>query len=48
LVLNEVFEFDAVDELLRRGDEFFRLLPEPATKTALSPNSPHQGGGNTA
>ena len=48
LVLNEVFEFEAIDELLQRGDEFFRLLPDPSTRTALSPSSPHQGGGNTA
>ena len=48
LVLNEVCEFEAIDELLQRGDEFFRLLPDPSTRTALSPSSPHQGGGNTA
>ena len=41
LVLNEVFEFQDIDEVLRRGDEFFGLLPDPATKPALSPNSPH-------
>jgi hypothetical protein len=48
LVLNEVFEFAEIEEILRRGDDFFRLLPDPATKTALSPNSPHHGGGDAA
>jgi len=42
LVLNEVFEFPDIDALLRRGDEFFHLLPDPGSRTSLSRSSPHR------
>lgn len=41
LILNEVFECDDLAALLRRGDEFFALLPAPARKRDLSEYSPY-------
>ena len=41
LILNEVFEADDIDTLLRRGDELFRLLPDPALRAPLAEASPH-------
>lgn len=42
LILNEVFEFSDVDAVLKRGDEFFALLPDPAHDVPLSDKSPHR------
>lgn len=39
-ILNEVFECDDLDELLKKGDDFFALLPEPGKKKELSEHSP--------
>jgi T5orf172 domain len=39
LVLNEVFEGD-VDGFVRRGEEFFALMPNPDTQRELSEHSP--------
>ena len=33
-ILNEVFECENLDDLLRRGDSFFSLLPEPKFESA--------------
>jgi hypothetical protein len=33
LILNEVFECDDLDALLRHGNDFFALLPNPTRKT---------------
>ena len=41
LILSEVFECDDVDVLVRRGDDLFRLLPDPATRAPLAEASPH-------
>jgi hypothetical protein len=41
LILNEVFECDDVDDLLRRGDALFALLPPPERRPPLSTVSPH-------
>lgn len=42
LILNEVFECDDLSALLRRGDELFALLPDPARKRDLSDHSPYR------
>jgi len=42
LIMNEVFESHDLNALLRRGDEFFALLPDPAKKQALSEHSPYR------
>jgi hypothetical protein len=42
LVLNEVFEFEDIDALVTRGDEFFGLLPDPQSRTPLAQSSPHR------
>jgi hypothetical protein len=44
LILNEVFEFSDVDAVLKRGDEFFALLPDPARDIPLADKSPHNEG----
>jgi hypothetical protein len=41
LILNEVFECEDVDALIRKADELFSLLPAPDSKLQLSENSPH-------
>lgn len=41
LILNEVFECNDIPALLRRGDEIFALLPEPARRPDLSEHSPY-------
>ncbi|MBI4323954.1 MAG: hypothetical protein HY674_01695 [Chloroflexi bacterium] len=41
LILNEVFECEAVDDLLARGEALFALLGDPAIRTPLSEVSPH-------
>lgn len=41
-ILNEVFECDDLDNLVRRGDEFFRILPDPKRRAELSEHSPHR------
>jgi len=41
-ILNEVFECDNLDVLLKRGDEFFALLPDPGMKKELSEHSPYR------
>jgi len=43
LILNEVFEFPDIEALLKRADEFFGLLPDPASKAPLSDTSPYRG-----
>jgi len=40
LILNEVFECDDPDLLLKRGDAFFSLLPEPEARAPLASASP--------
>ena len=42
LILNEVFEFDNMDAVLKQGDEFFTLLPRPGSEVPLSARSPYQ------
>lgn len=41
-ILNEVFEADDIDALIRRGDELFRLLPTPTRRAELSEHSPYK------
>ena len=41
-ILNEVFECDNLDDLIGRGDELFRLLPDPKKRAELSEHSPHR------
>jgi hypothetical protein len=41
LILNEVFECDDVDDLIRCADNLFALLPDPAAKALLADVSPH-------
>lgn len=41
-ILNEVFECDSIDDLVKRGDELFRILPEPKRRAELSEHSPHR------
>lgn len=40
LILNEVFECDEPDTLVRRGDAFFSLLPAPDVRAPLASASP--------
>lgn len=40
-ILNEVFECDAIDDLIEKGEAFFRLLPDPRAKIDLSEHSPY-------
>jgi len=48
LILNEVFEFPDVDAVIKRADELFALLPDPASKVPVSEKSPHGGAQGTA
>jgi len=41
-ILNEVFECDDLDALLKKGDDFFALLPDPGKKKVLSEHSPYK------
>lgn len=41
LILNEVFNCDDIDALVRRGDELFRVLPPPTSKPSLADEAPH-------
>jgi len=41
-ILNEVFECNNLDDLVRRGDELFRILPDPKRRAELSEHSPHR------
>lgn len=40
LILNEVFECDEPDALVRRGDAFFSMLPSPDVRAILATASP--------
>ncbi len=40
LILNEVFECNDAQALVERGDAFFRLLPQPGTRSPLADSSP--------
>ena len=40
-ILNEVFECESLDDLSRRGDAFFSLLPEPMAKLPVAEASPY-------
>jgi hypothetical protein len=40
LILNEVFECDAPEALVERGDAFFSMLPQPNMRVALAKSSP--------
>jgi hypothetical protein len=40
LILNEVFECDDLEEVVARGDAFFKLLPEPGVHVPLAQSSP--------
>lgn len=40
LILNEVFECDALDTLVKRGDAFFSMLPAPDVRAPLASASP--------
>lgn len=40
LILNEVFECDDPEELAKRGDAFFRMLPAPDVRPPLANSSP--------
>lgn len=41
-ILNEVFECDGLDDLVTKGDELFRILPDPKRRAELSEHSPHR------
>ncbi len=41
-ILNEVFECNALNDLIARGDELFKILPEPKGRPELSEHSPHR------
>jgi hypothetical protein len=40
LILNEVFECDEPEALVRRGDAFFSMLPAPDARVSLASGSP--------
>ncbi len=40
LILNEVYDCADIEQLLARGEAFFRLLPKPEARPGLSPHSP--------
>jgi len=40
LILNEVFECDEPDALVKRGDAFFNMLPAPGVRVPLASASP--------
>ncbi len=41
LILNEVFECENFEEIIRIGDELFSLLPDPKNKINVSNHSPY-------
>jgi len=41
-ILNEVFECDDLEELVKKGEDFFALLPDPGKKKELSEHSPYK------
>ncbi|MCX7426105.1 MAG: hypothetical protein NTW96_10870 [Planctomycetia bacterium] len=41
-ILNEVFECENIEELLKRGDDLFGLLPDPLNRPELSDHSPYR------
>ena len=41
-ILNEVFECGCLDELIMKGNELFRILPDPQRTAELSEHSPHR------
>lgn len=41
LILNEVFEFEDLQPVIKRADELFALLPNPSKRIPLSEKSPH-------
>jgi len=43
LIMNEVFECDDVDALLKKGDKLFSILPNPDEKLDISEKSPLNG-----
>jgi hypothetical protein len=43
LILNEVFECDDIEKLLKKGDELFSILPNPGEKPGISEKSPLNG-----
>lgn len=46
-ILSEVYEASDVDAVVKRGDEFFALLPRPSDSVPLSGSSPHLNTGST-
>lgn len=42
LILNEVYEFQDVQALLKHAEQLFVLLPDPGKKVLLADASPHQ------
>jgi len=43
LILNEVFECDDIEKLLKKGAELFSILPNPGEKPGISEKSPLNG-----
>jgi hypothetical protein len=41
-ILNEVFECENIENLIKRGDDLFSLLPHPQNKPELSDHSPYK------
>jgi len=41
-ILNEVFECDNLDDLIEKGDDLFRILPDPKKRAELAEHSPHR------
>ena len=41
-ILNEVYECEKLKDLIARGDELFKILPEPNGRPELSEYSPHR------
>lgn len=41
LILNEVYEFEDINNLISRAEQLFSLLPNPNNKVVLSDASPH-------
>ena len=42
-ILNEVFEFEDLEGLIKRGDDLFRLFPDPKSRPDLSEHAPYKG-----
>jgi len=41
-ILNEVFECENIENLMKRGDDLFNLLPDPQNRPELSDHSPYK------